>query len=57
MIKVVDLIKWADRMSVDRSSKVPNGYIRGEDLHNLAKLVKKKEPNKNFTLEDLGDKF
>lgn len=56
MIKVIDLIKWAERMSVERSAKVPNGYIRGQDLHDLAKLVKKKEP-KCFNLEDLGDRF
>lgn len=56
MIRVIDLIKWAERMSVDRCGKVPNGYIRGQDLHDLAKLVRKKEPNK-FKLEDLGDRF
>jgi hypothetical protein len=56
MIKVIDLIKWAERMTVERSSKVPNGYIRGQDLHDLAKLIKKKEP-KDFNLEDLGDRF
>jgi len=56
MIKVIDLIKWAERMTVERSSKVPNGYIRGQDLHDLAKFVKKKEP-KDFNIEDLGDRF
>ena len=56
MIKVIDLIKWADHMCVEKSSRVPNGYIRGQDLHDLAKIVKKKEP-KEFNLRDLGDRF
>ena len=56
MIKVVDLIKWADRVCVEKSNRNANGYIRGQDLHDLAKLVKKKEP-KEFDLKDLGDRF
>lgn len=56
MIKVIDLIKWADRMSVDKSSRVPNGYIRGQDLHDLAKIVKKND-QKDFDFKMLGDKF
>lgn len=56
MIKTVDLIKWIDKMSVDKSNTVPNGFIRGQDLHDLAKIIKKNEP-KNFELSMLGDKF
>ena len=56
MIKVVDLIKWADHMCVEKSSKVPNGYIRGQDLHDLAKIVKKND-QKDFDFKMLGDKF
>lgn len=56
MIKVIDLIKWADKMTVEKSAKVPNGYIRGQDLHELAKIVKKKEP-KDFDFKDLGDRW
>ena len=56
MIKVVDLIRWAERMSVDKSSRVPNGYIRGQDLHDLAKIVKKND-QKDFDFKMLGDKF
>ena len=56
MIKVIDLIKWADRMCVDKSSRVPNGYIRGQDLHDLAKIVKKND-KKDFDFKMLGDKF
>ena len=56
MIKVIDLIKWADRMCVEKSSRVPNGYIRGQDLHDLAKIVKKND-HKDFDFKMLGDKF
>lgn len=56
MIKVVDLIKWAEMMAVDKSHQVPNGYIRGQDLHDLAKTVKKREP-KDFSFKDLGDRW
>ena len=56
MIKVIDLIKWADRMCVEKSSRVPNGYIRGQDLHDLAKIVKKND-QKDFDFKMLGDKF
>lgn len=56
MIKVIDLIKWADHMCVEKSSKVPNGYIRGQDLHDLAKIVKKND-QKDFDFKMLGDKF
>ena len=56
MIKVIDLIKWADRMCVDKSSRVPNGYIRGHDLHDLAKIVKKND-QKDFDFKMLGDRF
>ena len=56
MIKVIDLIKWVDRMCVDKSSRVPNGYIRGQDLHDLAKIVKKND-QKDFDFKMLGDKF
>lgn len=56
MIKVIDLIKWAERMTVEKSARVPNGYIRGQDLHELAKVIKKKEP-KDFDFKDLGDKW
>jgi hypothetical protein len=43
-------------MSVEKSSKVANGYIRGHDVHDLAKIVKKREP-KDFDFKDLGDKW
>ena len=56
MIKVIDLIKWTEKMAVEKSAKVPNGYIRGQDLHDLAKVVKKKEP-KDFDFNDLGDRW
>lgn len=56
MIRVSDLIKWAEKMAVERNARVPNGYIKGQDLYKLATAVKKLEP-RDLNLKDLGDRF
>ena len=44
MIKVSDLIEWAQVHAIGRSTSFPEGWISGAELRNLGELVLKEEP-------------
>ena len=53
MISVSDLIKWCSDNAIGRSTTQPKGWIRGEDLFNLAIKVKDESPlNYYYSLQD-----
>lgn len=44
MTKTDELIHWLRAHAIGRSVTVPNGWIRGEDLYDLARQIMEKEP-------------
>lgn len=44
MIKADDLVHWLRQHAVGRSITVPNGWVRGSELMQLAQAVLEKEP-------------
>lgn len=46
MMKVDDLITWAKLNAYGRSTTIPNGWIRAEDLQSLVYKIVEKEPLK-----------
>ena len=44
MIAVRDILIWAEDHAIGKSSSYPKGWIRGDDLMQLAQAVKDKEP-------------
>lgn len=44
MIKTDDLVRYLREHAIGRSITVPNGWIRGSDLEQLARMVLEKEP-------------
>lgn len=44
MIKITDLIEWAQAHAIGRSTSFPEGWISGVELKNLGELVLKDEP-------------
>lgn len=55
MIKVSDLIEWAQVHAVGRSVTFPEGWISGAELRNLGELVLKDEPAQ-FTGRFVGNR-
>lgn len=55
MIKVSDLIEWAQVHAIGRSVSYPDGWISGAALKNLGELVLKEEPDV-YSRRDVGNR-
>lgn len=55
MIKVSDLIEWAQVHAIGRSVSYPEGWISGAALKNLGELVLKEEPDV-YSRRDVGNR-
>ncbi len=54
MIRVSELKEWANKNAIGRSPSVPDGWVSGEKLSELAEKVSAKEPL-NYNYRDNPD--